>query len=477
MWLTIRSGGDEGKTVQAAGERFLLGRDEGCDLTLADDRVSRQHAFLRVYADGRAEIHDLGSANGVLVNGHLIATPVLLQGGEQIQLGDTVMTTSVTEPSSRPTVVGVVPADVAGSEGPSASTVERRKLRRSVRTIGAVAGVAVAGAVTVLVLVLTGVIGGGSERSVPEIVDAVRPSTVKVNTIVGGSPAGSGTGWVLDAEEGLIVTNGHVVNGGESFTISFDPTVSDEARPARLVGNAPCDDLALLKVSDTSGLVTLPQVANQTDVKEGETVVALGFPASASQRGNLTATRGVVSVVRTSFDFEGADVPQYPNVIQTDATINPGNSGGPLVNTEAQLVGVNSASLPELGGRRLQNQGYAIGIDRVKEVLPTLRSGKGIAWTGMGFDYPFQASDLTSLNLPETPGLIVASVLPGSTAARAGFGRRPVLVTAVNGTRISNTLPSYCAAVRGEDESGQSAVFTVYQPGATTPTEVRVPFQ
>ena len=96
-------------------------------------------------------------------------------------------------------------------------------------------------------------------------------------------------------------------------------------------------------------------------------------------------------------------MPQYPNVLQTDAAINPGNSGGPLVNTDGELVGVNSAGITDLGGRTIQGQGYAIGVDRVKEIVPTLRQGRSIGWTGLGFGFEPNASPPGAVG---EPGLV-----------------------------------------------------------------------
>jgi serine protease Do len=341
------------------------------------------------------------------------------------------------------------------------------------------ASVAVVAAAAVVVLFVTGVLGGDdesapAEATIPEIVDAVRSSTVVVNSLVEGQPAGSGTGWVLDAEQGLIVTNQHVTNAGSSFTVG----VGDALRPATLVAAAPCEDLALLEVDDTAGLTTLP-LGSQAELRQGQTVVAVGFPGTASQRANLVPTTGVVSVVMTAFDLEGVDVPQYPNVIQTDAVINPGNSGGPLVDTGKRLVGVNSAGITLLGGRAIQGQGYAIGVDRVKEIVPQLRRGRSIGWTGMGFVHvpdPGEFSgDLEAAGLPMEPGLVVSHVVPGTPAAKAGFGEEPVLVTAVNDQPMDGSLPAYCAAI-GDGESGGEAVFTVAEPNATRPTKVSVAF-
>ncbi|MEQ8834689.1 MAG: trypsin-like peptidase domain-containing protein [Miltoncostaeaceae bacterium] len=505
MWLTFTSGGEEGTSVQATGERFIIGRDDGCDLVVADERASRQHAYLRILGNGRAELHDLGSANGTFVNGHRITGPVMLSGGEQLQFGNTTLTTSLREPSDNATMIGVTPAGlgtvvdappetagITGASGstppagpepsgagrtPTPSTIERIKLRKSVRTATVLAATAVAAAVVVVVLFATGVFSSDEtdEPDVPEIVAQVAPSTVVVFSEVNGEIQGNGTGWVLDADEGLIVTNAHVVNGGETFSVGVD----DQQRDASVVGVATCDDLAVLRVGDTSDLVTLPLLDSQSDLRQGERVVALGFPGSASLSSNLTTTTGVVSVVQTSFDLQAVDVPQYPNVIQTDTVINPGNSGGPLVNHKGELVGVNSAGITLLGGRTIQGQGYAVGIDRVKEIVPLLAEGRSLGWSGMGFTYIEDPSEFEeefrSSGFPLVPGLVVLTATEGTPAEEAGFGQRPVLVTDVNGTSMDGGLPTYCTAL-GDAEQAQEATFTVVQEGATSSQDVTVRF-
>lgn len=504
MWLTFTSGGEEGTSVQAAGERFIVGRDDGCDLVIQDERASRQHAYLRIMDGGRAELHDLGSANGTFVNGHRITGPVMLSGGEQLQFGNTTLATSLREPSDNATTIGVTPAGLgtvvdpqpetagaasasgttppagpgasAATRTPTPSTIERIKLRKSVRTATVLAGAAILAAVVAVVLFATGVFSddGPEEPDVPEIVAQVTPSTVVVFSEQDGEIAGNGTGWVLDAGEGLIVTNAHVVNGGETFSVG----VGDQMRDASVVGVATCDDLAVLRVSDTTGLVTLP-LGNQDDLQAGQQVVALGFPGSASLNSNLTTTVGVVSVVRTSFDLQGVDVPRYPNVIQTDTAINPGNSGGPLVNSDGELVGVNSAGITLLGGRTIQGQAYAVGVDRVKEIVPTLRGGRSLGWNGMGFTYIVDPSEFEdnfrAAGFPLVPGLVVLNATEGTPAEDAGFGRGPVLITEVNGTSMDGSLPSYCAAL-GDAEQAQDATFTVVQAGSTSSQDVTVRF-
>lgn len=494
MWLTLTSGTEKGRTVRASGERFVVGRDPTCDLTLNDARASRRHAYLRVRDDGTAELHDLESANGTWVNGHRLTGPVALAGGEELRFGDTTISATLEPIASTATVVGEVPTPLAartppsappppaglGSSGPTPSVVERIRLRRTTRWSVILGSLAVIVAALVVVLVVTGVVGSDDDddppvaESIPEIVDRVRPSTVVVTTLSGGEPAGSGTGWVLDADQGLIVTNNHVTNGGTSWSVGVD----DDQRDARLVGAAPCEDLALLQVDDTADLVTLP-LGSQGDLRQGQTVVAVGFPGTASERANLTTTTGVVSVVNTRFDLAGVDVPQYPNVIQTDAVINPGNSGGPLVNTSSELVGVNSAGITLLGGRTIQGQGYAIGVDRVREIVPQLQAGRSIGFTGIGIAHitdPSEfADELSSAGLPLTPGLAVTSVVPGSPADEAGLGDQPIIITAVNGTPMDGSLPAYCAAIGG-GESGSEAVFTIAEPNQPSTRDVAVRF-
>src|SRR5439155_3754516 len=102
----------------------------------------------------------------------------------------------------------------------------------------------------------------------------------------------TGTGFVLDAGNGLVVTNFHVVNGGSSFSVG----VNGNLRPARIAGAAPCDDLAVVQVADNSGMETFP-LGSQGDLRQGEQVVAVGYPASVSIYDELSSTTGIVSCV------------------------------------------------------------------------------------------------------------------------------------------------------------------------------------
>jgi putative serine protease PepD len=215
---------------------------------------------------------------------------------------------------------------------------------------------------------------------------------------------------------------------------------------------------------------------SQSNVKEGDDVVALGYPQSASADAKLTATAGVVSVARTQYNEQVPDIPLYPNVIQIDAALNPGNSGGPLIKSASKkLIGVNSAVRTEnQQGRAIQGQNYAIGVDRVKSVVNYLRTGKSIGWVGFNLSYP-TTQDLGAL----PPGVKTSSGVAGTPAAKAVNGKT-LLIIGVNGKRITNALASYCAAA-GSLHSGQEATFTVMDvtdpthPGKPRALKLRVP--
>jgi S1-C subfamily serine protease len=366
------------------------------------------------------------------------------------------------------------------ASAPTPSRIERIKLQRSVRRATTVAVIAAIGLVIVIVvpvvLYVTGVIAGEEETvqplSTPELIALVKPSTVQVRGDLDGS-VGLGTGWVLDAEEGLIVTNAHVTNEATEFTVRLGDETAERA--AEIVGIAPCEDLAVLKVEDTSDLVTLP-IAPQSDLEQGESVLALGYPTSLSQDDKLTATTGVVSRPQDSVTLQ--DGSEYVNAILTDAVINPGNSGGPLVDGDGRLVGVNTFKTVAEG---VDGQFYAIGGDRVTEITDKLRTGSSLGWAGMGFAFPTSTDDLIAVNYSGNQlGLLVVRVVPGTGADEAGFtelveSESYGLVVGANGDAVG-TLGEWCAAT-GELTEGDTAALTIELPGDPTLQEVDVAFE
>ncbi len=462
MWLIVRSGSIVARRLEITGSRIVIGRDEHCDVPIDDVRASRNHAFVETRPDGSVAIADLGSTNGTYVDGRRITEATPLRGGEEIRIGGTSIYVARSEFEPLPP-----PSSQAPAPSPGPATLERRILQRSVRRSTILAAAAVGLAVMVIALFATGVLPpestpapSPSAPSLEEIVRAARPSVVLVQTYVGGQQSGWGSGWVYDAEQGLIVTNGHVVNGADEFRVGIagqdglvDPA---DLRSAEVVAVAPCDDLAVLRVEDTSELKTIP-MGSQDDLEQGAKVTSLGFPDTFTRGHVYQQSDGTVAVVKEKA-LGGLDIPAYPNIIQTTAAINAGNSGGPLVNLSGRVVGVSSAStIADVA----ENQGFAIGVDRVKELLPTLTKGESIGWSGASLEWEDGATYITG-------------AVPGTPAAEAGFDDVVVRLLEIDGQTVRPTLPGYCK-VAGGILSGESAVFRVWD--GSTIQDIRVGFQ
>ena len=443
MWLRVLSGADAGRTVELPEDRpFILGRVQGCDLVLRDERASRQHAELRAEPGGGLRIVDLGSANGTFVDDRRV-DEALLAGGEELVVGGVELAVLARRPASEG---GEAPA-------PTWSTVGRlvdsgTKTARRVTWIAL--GAAIVALIAVTVLVAT---GGGGDDDVPQVVRELTPSTVLVEAFRGGRRTATGSGWVLDAGQGQVVTAAHVINEGEQYRVG--------GKPATVVAAAPCEDLALLRVPGASGLETAP-LGKGSSLEQGETVVALGFPASAEPGDRVTSTRGVVSATDVAFRDPSPDVPAYRDAVQTDTALNPGFSGGPLADLDGRVVGVNAAARTTgSDGRALEGQNFAIGIDRARDVLTDLRRGRSLAWTGATFGYP-TTDELVERKLP--PGLYLTGAVPGTPAAKAGVGGRGEVLAGVDGRRVGTTLQSYCDAMAGR-VSGDRVKLTLVRPG------------
>lgn len=201
--------------------------------------------------------------------------------------------------------------------------------------------------------------------------DASGVVLIKAVTADGGD---IGTGIVLN-DEGLILTNNHVISEGTSITVSPGKS-SSVTRAASVVGTDPNSDLALIKV-DPTGLGLQPlKLASSSSVQVGDPVYALGNPYGLDE----TLTKGMVSALER--EISAPDGATIRNVIQTDAPLNPGNSGGPLLNAEGDVIGVNSqiasdAARTEGSQPGSTGVGFAISSNTVSEVVKTIESGGG----------------------------------------------------------------------------------------------------
>jgi len=446
MWLEVLSGEDAGRVLEV-DRPLVLGRVQGSDLVIRDARASRRHAALEP-ADGGLRLRDLDSANGTLVDGEP-AREALLRGGEELRIGGVRIAVLEQEPA----VTGVPVAEPVRRqpridvEGPSWSMIGRlvdARTRRGRRLTSAALAVAATAVAVAVVLLVT---GESEEERVAAVVRDVAPATLVVDTRRGGRASGTGTGWVLDEDEGLVVTAGHVVNTGDRFVVHAGERQAD----ARLVGDAPCEDLTLLRAPRA---VTRGRALDLgSDADQGETVLAFGFPLGTVPGDAVVSTRGVVSASRTRYRDPAPDVPAYEDAIRTDTALDPGFSGGPLVDLDGRVVGVNAAARAGVGGEQSpQAANYAIGVGRARAVLDELRSGRSIGSIGAGFGYP-SPRDLVGAGTP--PGLWIHGVIPGSGADRAGL-RDGNYVVAVNRRPLDGTLSGWCRAVAGI-ASGQTA--------------------
>jgi serine protease Do len=223
---------------------------------------------------------------------------------------------------------------------------------------------------------------------------------------------GLGTGFIID-KEGYILTNNHVVEGADEVKVKL---LDGKEFNAKIIGRDPKTDLALIKIDPDKSLVPLP-LGDSDKLEVGDWVIAIGNPFGL---GN-TVTAGIVSA-----KYRHLGMGSYDNFIQTDASINPGNSGGPLLNTAGEAVGINSAIFSQSGGSI--GIGFAIPINMAKALLPQLKAGKVIrGWLGVMIQKI--TPDLKEkLGLKDEKGALVADVVTGGPAEKAGIKRGDVIV-------------------------------------------------
>jgi S1-C subfamily serine protease len=313
--------------------------------------------------------------------------------------------------------------------------------------------------------------GGDDDSDEPEtldpqqVIENATPATAGITGEQSGVPTG-GSGVIFDQEQGLILTNAHVVEGLDKLEVKIgdDPTTV----PARIRAVAPCDDLAVIEMIQQPAEVG-ELVISDSPVERGEHVTALGFPGNFQKFGEQTlqTTDGTVSnpdVVAQEID---PSLPTYQALIQHQVPINPGNSGGPLVNDEAEVVGINT-----LGDTTKENQLYSIDSTYVNDLLPDLVAGNDRL--RMGWDLrPFATIDVAGelefflsdklskfgispdeaaqfvadQNLPN--GMYVFGTEPGLPAEKAAIIAGD-LVTQIDGEPV-NSLSDVCEILQSQE--------------------------
>jgi S1-C subfamily serine protease len=264
-----------------------------------------------------------------------------------------------------------------------------------------------------------------NELKIQDLFSQTSKSVVQITIIdpLSNAQQGLGSGILYD-QDGHIITNYHVVafnEGNNNYLVTFS---NGNSYQAKLVGNDPYSDLAVLKLSDPIDIVLSPiPLGNSSSLRVGDTVAAIGNPFGLS--GSLTV--GVVSGLgRLLPSVDGSNSPfspfamnfNIPDIIQTDAAINPGNSGGPLLNLKGEVIGINSAIYSNTGVNA--GIGFAVPSNTVKKVVQSIiSSGKYLhPYLGVvGIDITPQLAKIFGLN--ESKGFLITDITPGSPAAKS----------------------------------------------------------
>jgi S1-C subfamily serine protease len=294
-------------------------------------------------------------------------------------------------------------------------------------------------------------------RDIQGILQRVEPAVVAIQT--GGAVTGdrsegggAGTGFVISAD-GVIVTNNHVIEGaGGEIEVAFTDGTSERAE---VLGTSADNDLAVLKVNATG--LPFAELGDSEALQVGDEVIAIGNALALD--GGLSVTRGIISAKeRTVPEQNGA---RLYSVLQTDAAINPGNSGGPLVNSEGEVVGINTAIADP---QEAQNVGFAISINSAKSVIEDLRAGKEVRTAFLGVETEEVTPAVANqLDLETESGVVIMNVTSGSAAQDAGLEDEDVII-AVGGTEV--TTPDELAAQIRKSDPGDEVDILIERNGS-----------
>ncbi len=293
-----------------------------------------------------------------------------------------------------------------------------------------------------------------------QIIEQATPAVVRISgrtdesqQLLYGDTKFSGTGVVYKADDGAtrILTNAHVIEGQTGLTAEF----SDGTKSSlRVLGSAPCQDVAVLEMVNPPAEVATMSLGESGGVAVADPVIAMGFPSSVERSGTATVTSPQGTIVNA--DVQGTqvspDLPTYPALIEHSATLNPGHSGGPLLDEQGLVVGLNTLASDT-------DQYYAISVDQVKSLLPTLEAGNdqvNLGWSLLAGDGATAQSITDETGLDWSGTVMVTGVSPNTPADDAVLASSgdPAAVTpgdgifTINGTKVKN-VPQVCKILQG----------------------------
>ncbi|CAI06809.1 Do family serine endopeptidase [Aromatoleum aromaticum] len=269
--------------------------------------------------------------------------------------------------------------------------------------------------------------------------------------------SGLGSG-VVASPDGFILTNNHVIEAADEIEVALN---DGRKFPAKLVGRDPETDLAVLKLEGNGKLPAITFAATDA-VEVGDVVLAIGNPFGVGQ----TVTMGIVSALGRS----QLGINTFENYIQTDAAINPGNSGGALVDSHGNLVGINTAIYSRSGGSL--GIGFAIPVSIARNVLEQIVSTGEVTRGWIGVEIQEITAELAeSFGLPKVDGALIAGVLRGSPAERAGILPGDVLLS-VDGTSVHD--PRGMLETVAALPPGHEALFRLRRPTGEIELKVQI---
>lgn len=307
--------------------------------------------------------------------------------------------------------------------------------------------------------------------SLTSSINKIYNAVVLVETYSNGEVASTGTGFVykIDDKYGYIITNNHVVNGGEKYNITYIDGTSIEGT---LVGTDEYTDVAVLKV-DQASVLQVATLGASDKSSIGDTVFTVGSPMGSTYMG--TVTKGILSGKDRVVEVSLASGGYYMEVLQTDAAINPGNSGGPLVNINGEVIGVNSMKLVE---DEIEGMGFSIPIETVMDTVSYLEAGKIIERPVLGVKVVDVTNKLElyfryNIKVPSdvTEGVYVYEVQSDSSASKAGVKSGDIIVE-MDGKKVTSS--SYFKYLLYKHDIKKDMKVSVYRDGSIVDLTIKL---
>jgi S1-C subfamily serine protease len=310
---------------------------------------------------------------------------------------------------------------------------------------------------------------GATSAQVSSVADQVDPGVVDIYTnLAYQNAAAAGTGMVLTSS-GEVLTNNHVIDGATSIRVQ--PVNGGRSYTARVVGEDPADDVAVLQLEDASGLKTV-KIGDSSKLAVGQQVVAIGNAGGVGGAPSVvTGTIEALDQTITASDEGGGNAERLTGLVETNAPLQPGDSGGPLANLSGEVIGMDTAASANNRFESAADIGFAIPIAKALSVARQIESGKGGGGIVIGLP-GFLGVEVQNTGQSGTtaPGAVVAGIVPGSPAQSVGI-RDGDVITAVNGTAVTSAEgltstmrahhPGDRVQLRWTDGSGRSHTATV----------------